>query len=153
MNSRDKNSQNRDNAIELPPALPAVPEPLHEHYQKNYPVIKTSTQAILSLVFSLAPVVLVWIPILSFLALLCPIAGIIMGFIAKKKIAQNPYELSGNGLALGGIITGFVLLGLTILVAITLFIISAIVGAVTRAIGGVITETLIDIISRLLSGK
>ena len=66
---------------------------------------KTSGLAIASLALSVASLVL-W-P-LGF------IPGIICGHIAKAKIAKNP-SLGGRGLALAGVIVGYVFAGLFLL--------------------------------------
>lgn len=47
------------------------------------------------------------------------IAGIICGFIARNQIQQSGGTQEGEGLALAGIIIGFVTLGLSIIFAIT----------------------------------
>ena len=45
-------------------------------------------------------------------------AAIVMGFMAKNKISQNPNEFGGGGLALGGMITGAVgtLIGIVVII-------------------------------------
>lgn len=115
-------------------------------------VKKNETLAILSLVLSLSPAILIFIPGLNILGLLAPIAGIILGFIAKKKIAQSPKAFSGAGLATGGIISGFVMLGLIILVVIVITIITAIAGAVTTAASNILTQTISNLLNKVFAG-
>ncbi len=57
------------------------------------------------------------------LPLLTGLAGIVIGFIAKKKADENPSEFGGRGLALGGMITGAIgiLLGIIQIIWIVFF--------------------------------
>lgn len=125
----------------IPPARPDI-SPIAK---------KNETLAILSLCLSLAPVVLIFIPGLNFFALLIPIAGIILGFIAKSKIHHHPDKFAGSGMATGGIISGFVIIGLIIIVVIVLSIITTIAGAVTSAATNILTQTISNLISQLFS--
>ena len=47
------------------------------------------------------------------------IVGIVLGFVAKKQIADSGGTQGGDGLALAGIIIGFATLALSILFAVT----------------------------------
>jgi uncharacterized membrane protein len=47
------------------------------------------------------------------------IVGIVLGFVAKKQIADSGGTQGGDGLALAGIIVGFATLALSILFTIT----------------------------------
>jgi hypothetical protein len=49
-------------------------------------------------------------------------AGLIMGFIAKKKAEEDPMHYTGRGLALGGMITGIIgILGFIALIVLQIF--------------------------------
>lgn len=58
-------------------------------------------------------------------------AGLIMGFIAKKKAEEDPANYGGRGLALGGMITGAVGIVLFV-VLIILQVFFGVMGAVMR---------------------
>ncbi|MHB8456331.1 MAG: DUF4190 domain-containing protein, partial [Acidimicrobiales bacterium] len=74
---------------------------------------KNNPLAVGSLIASLCGL----IPFVGFLA---AIAGIVMGFIARKQIRESNGMQGGAGLALAGIIIGFVLIGLAILLVIAM---------------------------------
>jgi hypothetical protein len=67
--------------------------------------------------------------------LLCvPIAGlaaVICGFIGRSQIAQNPQRYTGSGMALAGIILGFVQFAGWILYVV-LVVVLGVLGAATR---------------------
>lgn len=49
-------------------------------------------------------------------------AGLIMGFIAKKKADEDPAHYTGRGLALGGMITGALgIVGFILLIILQIF--------------------------------
>ncbi|MFU8771600.1 MAG: DUF4190 domain-containing protein [Anaerolineales bacterium] len=79
----------------------------------EYPTTRTSTHAlaIVSLILSL----LGFTPILP---LIGSIGGIITGLIARKEIRANPEKHTGDGLALSGIILGWVGIALALLAVI-----------------------------------
>jgi hypothetical protein len=77
---------------------PPTPAPAY------YPVAPTNTLAILALVFGLV----------------FPIAGIVCGHIARGQIKRTGE--SGDGLALAGLILGYVLTGLTVLFVVAYLI-------------------------------
>ncbi|MBN1660876.1 MAG: DUF4190 domain-containing protein [Anaerolineae bacterium] len=52
---------------------------------------------------------------LTFLPLLGSIVAILLGYMARTDIRQRPAELSGDGLALAGIVMGWIAVGLAIL--------------------------------------
>ena len=68
---------------------------------------KDSTLAIISLVSGL----LAW----SFLPIIGAIASIITGHLAKKEIRDSGGSLGGDGMALAGLILGYVQIGLIVL--------------------------------------
>jgi len=76
-------------------------------------VRRTNTMAILALV----------------LALVFPPAGIVCGHIAKRQIAQTGEE--GSGLATAGLIIGYVLTGLYLLICCGAVVISVISASTT----------------------
>ena len=89
-------------------ATPAAQQPSMV-YVANPTTTRTNQKAIWSLVLSLVAL-LIWVT---------AIPGVILGFMARSEIAQRSTE-TGDGLALAGIIVGFVsgFLGLLILMAV-----------------------------------
>jgi competence protein ComGC len=77
----------------------------------NLPSVKTSSLAIWSLVLAILGIVLVVVCIGPLFA----IPAIICGHIAYSRIRRSSGMLKGEGLALGGLITGYVTLALTLL--------------------------------------
>jgi hypothetical protein len=92
-----------------PPAAPAYGAGGYTPYPAPE---KTNTLAIISLVASLAGVFIV--PIIG------QIVGIITGHMGLKQIKERAEK--GHGLALAGVIIGYVTLGLTILITVILII-------------------------------
>lgn len=82
------------------------------------PAAKSSPLAITALVLGIVGVCFLWIP---FVGLLPPIAAIVLGFLGKKQCDENPH-LTGRGMAVAGIVLGFIGVGLAILAVILLFV-------------------------------
>ncbi len=85
-----------------PPAPPAYPAPA-----AVAPAVPSSGLAIASLVLGIAG--------LTFLPLLASIAAIILGYMARNDIRQRPGQVSGDGLAVAGIVMGWIAVGITVL--------------------------------------
>jgi hypothetical protein len=81
----------------------------------GYPmaVVPNQTLAIVSLCLGAASMTIGWCCSLG--VILGP-AAIITGLIARSQIKKDPNKFSGNGLALGGIITGSIFIGIYILI-------------------------------------
>lgn len=92
------------------------------------PVPKTSTLAIVSLVSGIASWLLV--PILG------SIIAVITGHMARKEIRQNAGQLTGDGLAVAGLVLGYLQL-VFVLVPVCLIVILALLGP---AIGNVFSN-------------
>ena len=75
----------------------------------SIPAIKTSRLAIWSLVLSLLGIVLLVVCIGPLFA----IAGVICGHMAYSRIKRSGGVLTGDGLALGGLITGYACIALS----------------------------------------
>lgn len=76
--------------------------------QSYQPVaLPTSTMAIISLIMAIAG--------FSFLPLIGSIAALITGYLARKETNATPPTASGDGMAIAGIVMGWVQLGLTII--------------------------------------
>lgn len=71
------------------------------------------TMAIFSLVIGI-------VGIMGCVGFISPIA-LVLGFMARKKAAQNPAEYGGDGIALAGIITGAI--GSVILLFVLIYIV------------------------------
>lgn len=83
----------------------------------------TNTLAIISLIASIAG--------LTVLPTVGSIAGLIMGYIAKRQIAESRGAMSGDGLAKAGIIIGWIgiiIALLAICLSILLFVVLPILG-------------------------
>lgn len=85
-------------AVEAPPPPPPPPSP---------PSLPTSGLAIASLVMGIGGLFL--------LPLLGSILAVIFGYMARRDIRQRPDEISGDGLAMAGIVTGWIGVGLAVL--------------------------------------
>lgn len=83
------------------------------------PVPPTSTLAVVSLVFGIT----CWIV----LPLIGSIAAVITGHLARREIAAAEGRLGGDGLALAGMVLGWIQLALTI-VAIVLLVLALVFG-------------------------
>jgi hypothetical protein len=94
-----------------PPAPPAAGQ---TPYQPR-PAAPTNGLAIASLVSSIA----------GFFCGVGYIVGIVLGFIAMKQIDESGGMQGGRGLALAGVIIGFVALGIGVLVLIIVLIANA----------------------------
>jgi hypothetical protein len=109
-------------AKEGPPTWnPPPPPPLYPVRQQQ------TTVAILSLVFGLASITIGW---LCF-GLPLGILAIILGFIALSQIKKNPMQYGGKPLAIGGMVTG----GIVMLIHLAIFaiwIVMFIVSAASR---------------------
>ena len=86
----------------LPPQPPYRPGP-----QKAVPSVPTSGLAIASLVLGIGG--------LTILPLIGSALAIIFGYMARRDIRQRPGELSGGGMALAGIVMGWIAVGLAVL--------------------------------------
>ena len=108
-----------------PPAQSNMQNP-QNFGQAPAPAGQNKTLAIVSLVLGLVSLFCCsW-------SIVLPIAAIITGFMAKSKASNDPANYGGSGLALGGIITGFV----SILVGIVLIILNVffgLMGAITQS--------------------
>jgi hypothetical protein len=82
------------------PPTPTIPQPV---------IGKTAGIAITSLVLGILSFVL------FFLGILLSIPGVICGHIAKSRISKSAGALKGDGLALAGIIIGYVNIGFAVL--------------------------------------
>jgi len=103
-----------------PPPMPAPPPPPSPPvYVTNQPVYvtnakPTSTMAITSLVAGLISwVLLPWIG---------AIVAIITGHMARSEVRKSNGAIEGDGLALAGLILGYIQIGLTVLGIIALFL-------------------------------
>jgi hypothetical protein len=74
------------------------------------PQVRSSGLALLSLLLGIAG--------LTVLPLLASILAIIFGYMARNDIRRRPDELSGDGLAVAGIVMGWIAVGVTALIAI-----------------------------------
>jgi hypothetical protein len=88
----------REPVIPLPP--PSGPTPQ----------VRSSGLALLSLLLGIAG--------LTVLPLLASILAIIFGYMARNDIRQRPDELTGDGLAVAGIVMGWIAVGVTALIAL-----------------------------------
>lgn len=69
----------------------------------------TNTLAIVSLICGLVGLLTTW-----FIPLVVSIAAVVMGHIARRQIAERGEN--GSGLAVAGLVTGYIVIGLTVLV-------------------------------------
>lgn len=98
-----------DEGMEAPqlddvPARPPPPPP--PPLPPSTPSLPTSGMAIASLVLGIGG--------LTVLPLLGSIVAIILGYMARKDIRQRPDQVSGDGLALAGIVLGWISVGLAV---------------------------------------
>lgn len=89
------------------PAVPAPPPPPAPPRPASPPAVQTSGMAIASLVMGIAG----W----TLLPLLGSILAIVFGYAARNEIRQRPGELSGDGLALTGLVLGWLMVGISVL--------------------------------------
>ena len=111
-------------ANESPPAWtpPAPPIPYSAIRQQPQ-----QTMAIVSLVFGIAAITFGWIcggPAFGLLA-------VILGLVALSQIKRNPVQYGGKPMALGGLITGGIVL-LFYLALVVIWIVVFIIGAASR---------------------
>jgi hypothetical protein len=84
------------------PPVPAPPPPPHVSG------VQTSGMAIASLVMGIVG----W----TFLPLIGSILAIVFGYAARNEIRRRPDELTGEGLAVAGLVLGWLMVGVTVLV-------------------------------------
>ena len=89
------------------------------------PVPRSSALAICSLVFGILSVAIIW------LGILFSIPAIVCGHVARSQIKKNPKYLTGDGLALAGLIMGYISLGLVILFIMVIVVVSVLEAAGT----------------------
>ena len=95
--------------VPVPDDLPAVPPPPPPPPPAiHVDAVQTSGMAIAALVMGVAG----W----TLLPLVGSILAIIFGNMARREIRQRPDELTGEGLAVAGLVLGWVSVGVTILV-------------------------------------
>ena len=87
----------------LPPPPPAYPAPA----RTTTGATPTSGLAIASLALAVGG--------LTILPLLGSIVAIILGYMARKEIRLHPGELSGNGIAIAGIVLGWIAVAISVL--------------------------------------
>jgi uncharacterized Zn finger protein (UPF0148 family) len=89
-----------------PPERMVAPPPPARAYAPAASV-STSGMAIASLILGISG--------LTIVPFFASIAAIIIGYMARNEIRQRPDELGGDGLALAGIIMGWIAVGVTVL--------------------------------------
>lgn len=91
--------------VPLPPPPPVAPPPPPAPAAAQ--TVPTSGLAIASLVLGIGG--------LTLLPLLGSIVALILGYMARKEIRQRPDELSGDGLAIAGIVMGWIAVAVSVL--------------------------------------
>ena len=89
--------------VPTPPPPPPPPRPAPAPVRS----VQTSGMAIASLVMGIAG----W----TVLPLIGSVLAVIFGYMARKEIRQRPDELEGDGLALTGLVLGWIAVGLSVL--------------------------------------
>jgi hypothetical protein len=93
-------------AADAPPPLPsAPPPPLPPSTLASE--VQTSGMAIASLVMGIVG----W----TILPLIGSVLAIIFGYMARSEIRQRPDELTGEGLAVAGLVLGWLMVGVSVL--------------------------------------
>ena len=90
------------------PGLPPPSPPPTQQYVPAQPLRQTNTLALVSLVSG----ILGW----TLLPWLGSIVAVITGHMARKEISRNPDTQEGDGLAIGGLVLGWSMIGLSVLV-------------------------------------
>jgi len=89
------------------PAAPEVPVPPPPPPVVDYSTsVQTSGMAIASLVMGIAG----W----TLLPLVGSILAIVFGYAARREIRQRPDELTGEGMAVAGLVLGWIMVGLSV---------------------------------------
>jgi len=70
---------------------------------------------------------------LEIVALPLGIVAVVLGFRARSRIAQSQGTLGGSGKALAGLITGFVAIGLALIVGVAVVFFAVSIGALQNA--------------------
>jgi len=96
-----------DPAPEALPVVPAPPPPPAPPRPASPAAVQTSGMAIASLVMGIVG----W----TLLPLLGSILAIVFGYAARNEIRQRPGELSGDGLAVTGLVLGWLMVGVSVL--------------------------------------
>jgi hypothetical protein len=125
------------------PATPTAPAPVEPYRWANeappvwtppppppvYPAVNQAQQtlAILSLVFGLAAITFGWICG----GLILAIVGLILGFVALSQIKKNPTKYGGRPMAIGGIVTGAIVIVIH-LVILAIWIVAMALSAASR---------------------
>lgn len=68
------------------------------------------------------------------------IAAVVTGHLAKKEIRQSNNSLSGDGMALAGLLMGYIQLGLILLMAIVFVLVIALVASPSSQLFGSISS-------------
>jgi hypothetical protein len=89
-----------------PPGEPRRPAPPRPPAPSS-PTTPTSGLAIASLLLGIGG--------LTIVPLLGSILAVILGYMARKEIRQRPHEITGDGLAVAGIVLGWIAIGLSVL--------------------------------------
>jgi hypothetical protein len=89
----------------VPEAPPPPPPPTPS--VRAAQTVPTSGMAIASLVLGIAG--------LTVLPLLASVLAVILGYVARREIREHEGEVSGDGVALAGIVTGWIGIGLAVL--------------------------------------
>ena len=82
-----------------PPGIAPGPVP----YQRTAVGTRNEPLAIAALAVGIGSLVFMWTP---FFSIVLGIAGLVLGIIAMNRIKAQPEELTGRGMALGGLICG-----------------------------------------------
>ncbi len=118
---------------EAPPAeewslAPAPPEPPPPPVIDYGAPIQTSGMAIASLVMGIAG----W----TLLPLVGSILAIVFGYAARRAIRQRPHELTGEGMAIAGLVLGWIMVVLTVIgLCIGAFVLFFLIGVFEASTG------------------
>ena len=96
-----------DLPAEPPPPPPPAPPPPPSPPPAAMPEKRTSGTAIASLVMGIVG----W----TLLPLIGSILAIVLGYAARNEIRQRPDELTGEGMAIAGLVLGWIMVGLSVL--------------------------------------
>jgi len=125
----DPEANSVEKVLDVAPEEPAGPEEEVAPYEQPAPSLPTSGMAIAALALGISG--------LTVFPFLGSILALIFGYMARNEIRQRPDEISGEGLAMAGIVTGWIGVGLTVLsiVAVGGFMVCGLCGAFGASAG------------------